>query len=483
MSTFDTGYESAPSREPRRRAHAGAGVPPHSLDAEKSILGAICLRNESLDEARELGVVPTDFYLDAHQKIYDVACGLNDRHQPIDLVTLTDALRARGWYEMVGGATTLTALFEHSFTAGNAAHYAKIVKEKSTLRNLINACTDVIGGAVDGVDDVDQFLDEAETKIFKAADAHNANTMAELKDVLVSTMSHIEELALSKKQVTGVSTGFTDFDMITTGLHPGQVMIIAARPGMGKTSWMLSAIQHPAIVDKAVVAVFSLEMSKEELAFRFLSSLSRIDSRKLKTGRLQDRDWQSLTQAADQLAKAKVLIDDSGGLTVTQMRSRCRRLKAIHKKLDMIVIDYLQLMKGPRGKGSEMNRERELSEISRGLKELAKELKCPIIAASQLNRQVENRQDKRPNLSDLRESGAIEQDADLVCFIHRDDYYDREAESQGIAEFIVAKNRAGDTNTIRLAWIPQYTLFANLAREMPGTPINPPRPDKGDISL
>lgn len=459
-------------------------VPPHHLEAERSVLGSILVRNEAFDQIREVGIVPEDFYVESHQKIFEVACDLSDKRLPIDMVTLTDSLRSRGWYDQIGGSASLTNLFDEAFAVGNVSHYARLIKNKAILRNLISICSEVIGDAVGGVDEIDAFLDQVETRIFKVSGVSTVNPVSELKNILIENMSRIEELAMSKKSVTGVSTGFYDFDELTSGLQAGQVMIIAARPGMGKTSWFLSALQHAAIKEKSVCAVFSLEMSKEEIGFRFLSGLSRIDSKKLKVGKLFDKDWHALAEAADHLSKAKIFVDDSGGLTVMQIRSRCRRLLASQKKLDLIVIDYLQLMKGPRtGRGGEQSREREISEISRGLKELAKELKVPIIALSQLNRGVEQRQDKRPNLSDLRESGAIEQDADLVCFIHREDYYDKETENQGIAELIVAKNRAGETNTVKLLWIPQYTLFANLSKDPTGLPTSSGRPDRGDITL
>lgn len=465
-------------------AERAGRVPPSNLEAERSVLGAILVQNDAIDRVRETGLEPRDFYLDAHQKIFECACSLADRRQPVDLVTLSAALRDRSWFDIAGGTPTLTGLFEDAFAVGNAAHYARIVRDKAIVRRMIETCSEIITDAFEGVEDTEAFLDAAEGKVFSAADLRLSTTVVELKSVLVGNMATIEELAMQKRSVTGLSTGFRDFDQLTTGLHGGQIMIIAARPGMGKTSWMLSAIQHAAVVDKATVAIFSLEMSKEELGFRFLSGLSRIDSRKLKIGRLADRDWHKLAEAADHLSKSKIFVDDSGGLTVMDIRARMRRLLAQEKKLDLIVVDYLQLMKGSKGARNENSREREISEISRNLKELAKELKVPIIAASQLNRGVENRQDKRPNLSDLRESGAIEQDADMVCFIHRDDYYNKESDQRGIAELIVAKNRAGETNTVRLAWLGQYTLFANLAEGDPsGSPIQPVRSDKGDITL
>lgn len=459
-------------------------VPPHALEAERSLLGAILVQNEAIDAAREVGVEARDFYREAHQRIFEAAEFLADRREPIDLVTLTGALRDRGQYEAIGGSDTLTGLFDEAFAVGNAGQYGRIVRDKAVQRRMIEACSEIISDAFNGVEDTESFIDQSEVRIFQVADTHAQQGFAEIRNILLDNMARIEELALQKLDVTGLSTGFHDFDRLTTGLHGGQIVIIAARPGMGKTSWFTSVLQHAAIVNKAVVALFSLEMSKEELGFKFLSGLSRIDSKKLKVGRLADRDWHRLSEAADQLAKSKIFIDDSGGTSLMDIRAKCRRLLAREKKLDLIVVDYLQLMKASKKLArTDSSREREISEISRGLKELAKELKCPIIALSQLNRSVESRQDKRPNLSDLRESGAIEQDADIVCFIHREDYYNKETENKGIAELIVAKNRSGETDTVRLAWLGQYTLFANLASDSPGTPITRNRPDKGDITL
>lgn len=457
-------------------------IPPHSLEAERSVLGSILVHNEALDRAREVGLEARDFYKDSHQKIFEVAVLLSDRREPVDLVTLGTALRDRGWFEAIGGTAALTSLFDEAFTAGNTQFYAKRIREKAILRQLIDVCTQTMGEAFENPEDLESFLDQTEGRVFAVGESKTTNPIVELKTVLVTNMAAIEELAMRKKDVTGLATGFLEFDKITAGLQGGQVMVLAARPGMGKTSWFLSALQHAAIEDQAVVALFSIEMSKEEIGFRFLSGLSRIDSRKLKLGRLADSDWRKLSDAADKLSKSKVFIDDSGGLTVMDVRARCRRLLATQKKLDLIVIDYLQLMRGTKASKGEHNREREISEISRNLKELAKELKVPIIVLSQLNRSVESRQDKRPMLADLRESGAIEQDADLVCFIHRDDYYNKESEQKGIAELIVAKNRAGETNTVRLAWLAQYTLFANLASDAPGAVIHRSRPEKGDQS-
>lgn len=479
-------YGSSPTPAGKKPPSGGSVPVPYHLEAERSVLAAILVENEAFDRVLEIQLHADDFFKEAHQKIFEAALALYERREPIDLVTLTAVLRDRNAYEVVGGTVALTGLFEEAFAVGNVAHYARIVKDKAVLRKMIHTCGEIIQTAYAGVEDTEAFLDEAESKVFKVSETKLEGTVVELKSVLLQNMSAIEEVALRKADVTGLPTGFAQFDRLTTGLHPGQVMILAARPGMGKTSWFISALQHAAIQSKAVVALFSLEMSKEEIGFRFLSGMSRIDARNLKIGKLTDRDWHSLAEAADRLSKSKIFIDDSGGLTVMEVRSRSRRLLAMEGKLDLIVVDYIQLMRGTKSARNEMSREREISEISRNLKELSKELKVPIIALSQLNRGVESRQDKRPTLADLRESGAIEQDADMVCFIHREDYYDKESENKGIAELIVAKNRSGETDAVRLAWIGKYTLFANLNENAPGTPLPTIRPSRntvGDVSL
>jgi replicative DNA helicase len=470
-------------QRPAPRAPGGR-LPPHNLEAERSVLGAILLNNESFHKVVDVGLEARDFYREVHQKIFDALHALAERGEPVDLVTLTAALRDRGWYEQIGGTATLTSLFEDAFAVGNVTYYAKIIREKALLRRVIETASEITAEAFDNVEDTEAFLDEAERKIFGVSDSKLNKSFASMQSILVENMHAIEELAQKKSDVIGLATGFHDFDKLTSGLRGGQLMILAARPAMGKTSLFLSAAQNIALsANRPVVAIFSLEMSKEELGFRFLSGLARIDSKRLKVGRLADRDWTRLAQAADALSKSKIFIDDSGDLTVMDIRARCRRLVSMEKRLDLIVVDYLQLMKGSKAASKDGAREREISEISRNLKNLAKELKVPIIALSQLNRGVESRPNKRPMLSDLRESGAIEQDADIVCFIYRDEVYNKDTEDRGVAELIVAKHRAGETDTIRLAWLAEYTLFANLAGNAPGTPIAPPRPDQGDVGL
>ena len=481
----ENGNGFAPRERSRTAGVPGGRLPPQNLDAERAVLGAVLVQNEAIHRVLELGVEARDFYRESHQKIFDVLVSLTERGEPVDLVTLTSALRDRQWYEAIGGTATLTSLFEDQFAVGNVTYYAKIIRDKAILRRMVELTAEISSQAFEGVEDIEVYLDEAERKVFSVSDVKLTKSFAALKDVLVTNMHMIEELALKSEDITGLPTGFHDFDKLTAGLHGGQLIIIAARPAMGKTSLVLSLAQNAALGPKrAVVAVFSLEMSKEELAFRFLSGISRIDSKRLKIGKLMDREWPRLAQSVDQLQKSKVFLDDSGELTVMDIRSRCRRLMSVEKRIDLIIVDYLQLMKGSKaaskGDGS---REREISEISRNLKALAKELKVPIIALSQLNRGLENRQDKRPMLSDLRESGAIEQDADMVCFIYRDEVYNKDTEEKGIAELIVAKHRAGETATVRLAWLGQYTQFANLANDAPGTPVGGPRPDRGDVTL
>jgi replicative DNA helicase len=457
----------------------GGRVPPNNLEAERSVLGAILLSNESIHRVIEIGLEPRDFYRETHQKIFEVLIALSERGEPVDLVTLTSALRDRNYYEQIGGSATLTSLFEDQYSTSNVTHYARIVRDKAILRRVIHTTSEISSEAFDGVEDTEAFLDETERKIFSISDTKSNKQFASMSDILIGAMHTIEEMSSKKADVVGLSTGFHDFDKLTSGLRGGQLMILAARPAMGKTSMFLSACQNIAM-NKGVVAIFSLEMGKEELGFRMLSGMSRIDAKRLKVGRLLDRDWQRLAQAADGLSKSKIFIDDSGDLTVMDVRARCRRLLAQEKKLDLIVIDYLQLMKGSRAASKDGSREREISEISRNLKTIAKELKVPVIALSQLNRGVESRPNKRPMLSDLRESGAIEQDADIVAFIYRDEVYNKDTEDKGIAELIIAKHRAGETDTVRLAWLSEYTLFANLAKDGPGQPISPMRPDKGE---
>ncbi len=463
--------------------NGGGKVPPHHLEAERAVLGAVLVQNQAIHGVIELGLNPQDFYREHHQKIFEILMNLTERGEPLDLVTLTTSLKDRGWFDSVGGTAALTQLMDVSFKAPNVLHYAKIVRDRAVVRRMINTAADIASEGMEGVEDVEAYVDEAERKIFEVLDQKQMSSFSSMNDILLKNMETIEHLAARKQVVTGLATGFEKFDRITSGLQGGQVIIIAGRPAMGKSSLAVSAAQNAAVNHGAVVALFSLEMSKEELAFRMMSSAARIDAKRLKVGRLLDRDWAKLAQAADQLSKSKVYIDDSGILTVLDMRARCRRLFSMEKRLDLVVVDYLQLMRGSKSSRGESNREREISEISRQLKGLAKELKVPIVVLSQLNRNLENRPNKRPMLSDLRESGSIEQDADIVCFVYRDEVYNPETEDKGVAELIIAKHRAGETDTVRLAWLKEYTLFANLAEDAPGAPLPAIKPKRGGSDL
>lgn len=444
-------------------------IPPHNLEAERSVLGAVLSHNDSMNKLVEAGLEERDFFLESHQKIYDTLLALSQRGQPLDLVTLSSTLKDRGHFDAIGGTQTLTTLFEDHFAVSNVSFYANIVRNKALLRRMIDATSSITSEAFDGVDDVDVFLDDAERKVFAVSDVKLSKSFSSMKDVINRNIFMIEEAATKNSLVTGLPSGFNEFDKITSGLHGGQLIIVAGRPAMGKTSLVLSMAQNAAFLErkegKAVIALFSLEMTSEELGMRILSGASKIDAKRLKVGRVMEREYEKLAKAADILTKTKIHIDDSGDLTVMNMRARCRRLLSQEKRLDMVVVDYLQLMQGSKGSQKSGSREQEISEISRGLKALAKELKVPIIALSQLNRGLESRVDKRPMLSDLRESGAIEQDADMVCFVYRDEVYNRDTEDKGVAELIISKHRAGETGTVRLAWIGEYTLFANLAEQ------------------
>lgn len=440
-------------------------MPPHNIEAERSVIGALLLDNASFSKVIDVGLTSQDFYRESHAKIFESIFDLNAKAMPVDMVTVGDLLKNKGQLEQVGGLAYITGLFEDSYSSAHVVHYSKIVKEKAILRRLISASNELVGRAFDGVENVEEFLDFAEKTIFEVTDNKMKNSFSDIKSILIENMQAIQEMSEKKSTVTGLPTGFADLDEKTSGLHGGQLIILAARPAMGKTSFALNIAERASIRAKKAVAVFSLEMSKEELGFRFLSGLAKVSASSLRTGRLQERDWKSLAKAAGTLSESKIFLDDTAALTVLDIRSRCRRLKAEHG-LDLVIVDYLQLMQGSSGgRGGAQNREREISEISRGLKMLAKELKVPIIALSQLNRGLENRDDKRPMLSDLRESGAIEQDADIVAFVYRDEVYNKESSDKGIAEVILAKHRAGSVGTIRLSWQAEHTSFEDLAQD------------------
>lgn len=435
-------------------------VPPQNVEAEQALLGSLLLNQDVVYRILEL-VKSRDFYQDAHGVIYDVILELNQGGQAVDLVTLTDALRSKGLLEKVGGVSYLAMLSSVVPTAANAEHYARIVAEKSVLRDLVATATRIAQKGYDGVDDVSELLDEAERMVLEVSGRRRKEGFTPIKDVLMQTLDYLENLARHKGDVTGIPT-FRDLDKLLSGLHNSDLIICAARPGMGKTAFCLNIAQKVAVKLKLTVAIFSLEMSKDQLVLRMLSSEAMVDQSKLRSGFLQEEDWKRLALAAGRLAEAPIYIDDTPGISVMEVRGKARKLKA-EKGLDLVIVDYLQLMQS--NKRSE-NRQQEISEISRSLKALARELDVPVLALSQLSRAVEQTHDKRPALSHLRESGAIEQDSDCVFFIHRPDYYDPETDKKGIAEIIVAKHRHGPTGSIEVGFLGEFTKFVDLAHSV-----------------
>ncbi|HHV29552.1 MAG TPA: replicative DNA helicase [Clostridium sp.] len=434
-------------------------IPPQNIEAEQSVIGAVLLDKEVLSSVTEI-ISSKDFYREDHREIFEAIMDLYEKAEPIDLITVSEQLKVRGSLEGVGGLEYLTNLASSVPTTANAKHYAKIVEEKSVLRRLIRASSEIVNMGYEASEEVSYVLDKAEKNIFDVLQKRNTQGFFPIKDVLIDTFNQLEELYNSKGYVTGIPTGFADLDYKTAGLQNSDLVLIAARPAMGKTSFVLNIAQHAAIHARVPVAIFSLEMSKEQLVNRMLCCEAMVDSQKMRTGKLEDSDWQKVARALGPLSEAPIYIDDTPGVSVMEIRAKCRRLK-IEKNLGLVVIDYLQLMQG-RGKGD--SRQQEISEISRSLKILAKEIDVPVLTLSQLSRAPELRTDHRPILSDLRESGAIEQDADIVMFLYRDDYYNPDSEKKNIAEVIIAKHRHGSTGTVDLAWLGQYTKFANLEK-------------------
>jgi replicative DNA helicase len=433
-------------------------LPPQNQEAEQSVLGSMLIDNEAIHRVVEV-LSADDFYREAHRKIFSAIIGLYQRNEPADLVTVTSALKTAGHLEEVGGATYLAALVDRVPTSANAASYGRIVREKAVLRCLIEGATEIAERGYREQGNVDEFVDTAEKIIFEVAQRRVRQGFAAVKDVVKDSFKAIEQLYERKELLTGVATGYRELDRITCGLQRSDLIIVAGRPSMGKTAFALNIVEHAAIEGGVICAVFSLEMSKEQLVQRMLCSRAEVDASKLRGGFLAESDWPRLTRAAGLLSEAPIFIDDAPALNVLEVRAKARRLQREHG-LGLIVVDYLQLM---RGIGRIESREREISEISRSLKELAKELAVPVVALSQLNRSVESRQDKRPQLSDLRESGAIEQDADVIAFIYRDEMYNRESPDAGKAEVIIGKQRNGPTGHVMLAFRSNLTRFDDLA--------------------
>lgn len=435
-------------------------VPPHNIEAEQAVLGCMLLDSDVIPTVTEL-IRSSDFYREDHREICEAIIDIVEKAGPVDIITVAEQLQQRGTLEKVGGIDYLASITSAVPTTANARHYAKIVEEKSLLRRLIKAAQDIAGMSYDEAEEAEFVLDKAEKAIFDIIERRSTQGFTHIKDVLLETFSRLEELYNSKSPITGVPTGFTDLDMKTAGLQNSDLILIAARPGMGKTAMALNIAQYAAVQKHVPVALFNLEMSKDQLVNRMLCSEVMVDSHKMRTGKLDDEDWKKIARALGPLSEAPIYIDDTPGLTVMDIRAKCRRLK-LEKRLGLVVIDYLQLM---RGRGRAENRQQEVSEISRSLKILAKELNVPVVTMSQLSRGPESRTDHRPMLSDLRESGAIEQDADIVMFLYRDDYYNPDSDKKNIAEIIIAKHRNGSTGTIYLKWFGQYTKFANLERD------------------
>lgn len=444
-------------------------LPPQNIEAEQAVLGAIFLEPSALTVASEV-LIPEDFYRTAHVRIFDAMLKLNDQGKAVDLITVTEELVASKLLEDIGGVSYLSELAGAVPTAANIEYYARIVEEKSLLRRLIRTSTTIAQDAFTREDEVAALLSEAEKSILEVAQRKNAGAFHNIKDVLVRTYDNIEMLHNRKGDITGIATGFAELDRMTAGFQRNDLIIVAARPSVGKTAFALNIAQNVATKTEENVAIFSLEMGAEQLVMRMLCAEGNINAQNLRTGSLTDEDWTKLTMAMGSLSNSGIYIDDTPGVRVGDIRSKCRRLKQ-EKGLGMILIDYLQLIQG-NGRSGE-NRQQEVSEISRSLKALARELEVPVIALSQLSRGVEQRQDKRPMMSDIRESGSIEQDADIVAFLYRDDYYDKETENKNIIEIIIAKQRNGPVGTVQLAFVKEYNKFVNLERRFDDASVPP----------
>jgi replicative DNA helicase len=432
-------------------------LPPQNIEAEQSVLGGILIENEAINKVMEI-LIPDDFYRDAHRKILSALIDLSERDEPADLITMTNELRKRDQLDAIGGASYLASLIDSVPTAANIEYYARIVREKAVLRKLIETSTEIITQSYQDRGDVDGFLDEAEKSIFEISERRVRPSFYSIREIVKTSLDTISRLYEKKELITGVPSGFKELDKMTAGLQPSDLIIVAGRPSMGKTALCLNIAQYAAIERKVPIAIFSLEMSKEQLVIRMLCAQSQVEGHRLRTGFLQESDWTRLTIAAGTLYEAPIFIDDTAALSALELRAKARRLKADHH-IGLIVIDYLQLMKG---RARTESRQQEISEISRSLKALAKELNIPVIAVSQLSRKTEERTGNRPQLSDLRESGAIEQDADVILFLFREEVYNRQEDNQGKAEIIIGKQRNGPIGKVDLAFLDKFTSFRDL---------------------
>jgi replicative DNA helicase len=437
-------------------------IPPNSMEAEQSVLGAMLLDKEAVSVATEF-VSGEDFYREAHKEIFEAIVELFDKGQPVDLITLPEKLKGRNTLDAVGGITYLTNLMNVVPSTHNVSHYAKIIEEKALLRKLIKASNEIMSKSYDATEEVSNVLDMAEKSVFDISLNRSNQGFVHIKNILNTNFDKIEELYLNKGRITGVSTGFNDLDEMLSGLQRSDLVLVAARPSMGKTSFILNMVQQAGIRDKVTTAIFSLEMSKEQLTQRLLCAEALIDSHRLRTGDITEDEWIKLARAMGPLSEAPIYIDDTPAISITEMRAKCRKLKIEHN-LGLILIDYLQLMTGS---GKYDSRQQEISDISRSLKGLAKEVGVPVVACAQLSRAPEMRADHRPIMSDLRESGAIEQDADVIMFLYRDEYYHADTEKKNIGEVIIAKQRNGPTGVVELVWLGQFTKFANKEKGYP----------------
>jgi len=433
-------------------------VLPHSIEAEQSVIGSMIMDREAIVVASEI-LIPDDFYSKQYGVLFETMVELNNEMKPVDLITLQNRLKEKDVPPEVSSLEYVRDLIAAVPTSANIKHYANIVKEKAVLRSMIRLNEDIANNCYVGKENLEFILEDAEKRVTKLTQNRSTDDYVPIRQVVMNAMDKIEKASQTKGEVTGIPTGFIDLDYRTAGMQPSDLILVAARPSMGKTAFVLNIAQHVAFKKNMCVAVFSLEMSKEQLVNRLFSLESKVDSQHIRTGQLSDVEWEKLIESAGVIGKSNLIIDDTPGISIADMRSKCRKYKMEHD-LKMIIIDYLQLMSGSGGRASD-SRQQEISDISRSLKALARELHVPVIALSQLSRAVEQRPDHRPMLSDLRESGAIEQDADVVMFIYRDDYYNKDSEMKGIAEIIIAKQRNGPIGTIELVWLPDYTQFAN----------------------
>ena len=436
-------------------------IPPNDVEAEQAVIGSMLTDRDAVISAIEV-LKEEDFYREDNKTIYEAILNLYNRSEPIDIITLKAELTSMGMFDKIGGLEYIVGLPEKVPTTANVEKYISIVKEKSELRRLIKAANEIIEQGYDPTENIDDIMNSAEKKIFNIMQDKDQKSYSPIKDVLIDSFTELEQLYNQKQHITGVPTGFIDLDYKTAGLHNSDLILIAARPAMGKSAFALNIATNAALKAKVPAVLFSLEMSKEQMVNRILCSEAMVDSNKVRTGKIDDDDWIKLADTMGDLSEAPIYIDDTPGISINEIRAKCRKLK-LEKNIGLVVIDYLQLVQGS-SKRAQGSREQEISEISRSLKILAKEINVPVIALSQLSRAPEQRPDHRPMLSDLRESGAIEQDADIVMFLYRDDYYNEDSEDKGLAEVIVAKHRAGSTGTVKLVWLGNYTKFANMER-------------------